>query len=67
MLKDWKKANVTPVFKRSKKKDLENFRLASLTLILRKAMELLILEVISRLMKEKKVIWSSQHGFSKRK
>jgi len=62
--KDWRKANVTPVFKKGKKEDTGNYRLVSLTLIPGKVVEQLILEAISRHMKDKKVIRSSQHGFT---
>jgi len=37
--KDWRKANVTPVFKKGKKKDPGNYRPVSLTSILGKVME----------------------------
>ena len=57
------RANVTPVFK----EDPGNYRLVSLTLIPANLMEQLTLETISRHMKDKKVISSSQHGFAKGK
>jgi len=65
--KDWRKAIVTPIFKKGKKEDPENYRLVSLTSIPGKMMEQLILEVIIKQVEEKKVIRSSQHGFSKGK
>jgi len=64
---DWRKASVTPIFKKGKKEDLGNYRLVSLTSIPAKVMEQLILEVINKQVKEKKVIRSSQHGFIKGK
>jgi len=64
---DWRKANVTPIFKKGKKEDPRNYRLLSLTSILGKVMEQLILEVIIKHVKEKKDIRSSQHGFTKGK
>jgi len=64
---DWRKANVTPVFKKGKKEDPGNYRPVSLTSILGKMMEELILDVISKQVEEKKAIRSSQHGFTKRK
>jgi len=65
--KDWRKANVTPGFKKGKKEDPGNYRLVSLTSIPGKVMEQLILEVIIKQVEEKKVIRSSQHGFTKGK
>jgi len=64
---DWTKANVTPVFKKGKKEDPGNYRLVSLTSIPGKVMEQLILEIIIKQVEEKKVIRSSQHGFTKGK
>ena len=54
--KDWKKASVTPIFKKGKKEDSGNYRPVSLTSILGKVMEQLILEVIIKQVEEKKVI-----------
>ncbi|KAK4815448.1 hypothetical protein QYF61_002837 [Mycteria americana] len=63
--KDWRKANVTPVFKKGKKKDpgcsltgaggRPGLMLVSLTLIRGKVMEQLILETISRHMNDEKI------------
>jgi len=61
--KDWRKANITPVFKKGKKEDPGNYRPLSLTSIPRKAMEQLTLDVISKQVEKKKVIRSRQHGF----
>ncbi|GAB0208256.1 mitochondrial enolase superfamily member 1 [Grus japonensis] len=66
-LKDWRKTNVTLVFKKGKKKDPGNYRPVSLTSIPRKVMEQLILGVINKHVEDKKVIGSGQHGFSKGK
>jgi len=65
VLEDWRKANVTPVFKEGKKEDPGNYKPVSLTSIPGKMMEQLILEVIIKQVEEKKVIRSSQHGFTK--
>jgi len=67
VLEDWRKANVMPVFKRGKKEDPGNYRPVSLTSIPGKVFEQLILEVINKQVEEKKVIRSSQHGFTKGK
>ena len=64
---DWRKTSVTPIFKKGKKEDPGNYRPVSLTSIPGKVMEQLILEVIIKQLEEKKVIRSSQHGFTKGK
>ncbi|GAB0205958.1 mitochondrial enolase superfamily member 1 [Grus japonensis] len=63
---EWRKANVTPVFRKGKKEDPGNYRPVSLTSIPAKAMEQLILGVINKHVEEK-VIGSGQHGFTKGK
>jgi len=67
VLEDWRKANVTPVFKKGKKKDPGNYGPVSLTSIPEYKIEQLILEVIIKQVEEKKVIRRSQHGFTKGK
>ncbi|GAB0204878.1 mitochondrial enolase superfamily member 1 [Grus japonensis] len=57
----WRKANVTPVFKKGKKEDLGNYRPVSLTSIPGKVMEQPILGVISKHVEEKVVT----RGFTK--
>jgi len=64
---DWRKASVTPVFKKGKKEHPGNNMLVSLTSIPGKGMEQLTLDVISKQVEEKKIIRSSQHGFTKGK
>ncbi|GAB0210119.1 protein NYNRIN-like [Grus japonensis] len=64
---DWRKANVTLVFKKGKKEDSGNYRPVSLISIPGKVMEQLILGVINKHMEEKAAIRSGQHGFTKGK
>jgi len=61
---DWRKATVTPVFKKGKKEDPGNYRPVSLTSMPGEMMEQLILEIISKQVEEK-IIRSNQHGFTK--
>jgi len=63
----WRKAIVTPIIKKDKKEDPGNYRPVSLNCIPGKMMEQLILEVITKQVEEKKVIRSTQHGFTKGK
>jgi len=65
--KDWRKATVTPIFKKGKKEDPGNYRPVNLTSIPGKVTEQLILEAIMKQVEEKKVTRSSQHAFNKGK
>ncbi|PKU41664.1 hypothetical protein llap_8039 [Limosa lapponica baueri] len=64
---DWRKANITPVFKKGKMEDLGNYRPVSLTSVPGNVMERFILDVISKHVEEQEVIGSGQHGFTKGK
>jgi len=61
------KANIILTFKKGKREYSGNCRSVSLTLIPRKVMEQLILEITSRHIKNKKIIRSCWRGFNKRK
>ena len=67
MPEDCRKAIVTPIFKKGKKEDPGNYRPVRLTSIPGKVMDQLIMEVTIMQVEEKKVIRSSQHGFTKGK
>ena len=60
---DWKKANVTPIFKKGDKKIPGNYRPISLTSVVGKLLESIIREKIVRYLESHSLIGDSQHGF----
>ena len=64
---EWKRAHVTPIFKKGDKSSAGNYRPISLTCILCKIMESLIRDAIIQHLTSNNIILPSQHGFMQRK
>ena len=62
---DWKKAEVTAIFKKGNKTDPGNYRPVSLTSIICKVLESFIRDQIQDYMEKNNFITSCQHGFRK--
>ncbi|KAK4823871.1 hypothetical protein QYF61_007627 [Mycteria americana] len=64
---DWKLANVIPIYKKGAREDPGNYRPVSLTSVLGKITEKVILGTIERHLKNNTIIRHSRHGFTKGK
>ncbi|KAK4818286.1 hypothetical protein QYF61_010428 [Mycteria americana] len=62
---DWRLANVTAIYKKGQEEDLGNYRPVSLTSVLGKLMEQIILSAITWHVEDNQGIKPSQHGFRK--
>ena len=61
--REWKEANISPIYKDGSKMDPANYRPVSLTSIVSKILESLIREEILRHLVANRLISSAQHGF----
>ena len=61
---DWRDAGVTPLFKKGKKSDAQNYRPVSMTSVVCKVMESILKDVIQEHLEKHDLIRDSQHGFT---
>lgn len=59
----WKRANVTPIFKKGKKSEPGNYRPISLTSVISKILEKILREKITSFVEKHNLIFDTQHGF----
>jgi ribonucleases P/MRP protein subunit RPP40 len=62
---DWKDAGVTPLFKKGKKSDAQNYRPVSMTSLICKIMESILKDAIMSHLDKLSLIRDSQHGFTR--
>ena len=61
--KDWRRANITPIFKKGCRTDPSNYRPVSLTSVVSKALEKLIRQRLMPFLEETDYFSKNQHGF----
>lgn len=64
---DWKKSNVTPIFKSGERASPNNYRPVSLTCISCKILETFVRDALVNYLTENNIIYNNQHGFIKGK
>ena len=64
---DWKKANVTAIFKKGEKSEANNYRPVSLTSVVCKVMESFIRDSIQNFLEDLQLYSKCQHGFRRKK
>ena len=62
---EWKIANITPIYKKGKKADPNNYRPVSLTSAVCKMMERLVRDELENHLEKQGLLSPSQHGFRK--
>jgi Reverse transcriptase (RNA-dependent DNA polymerase)/Endonuclease-reverse transcriptase len=62
---EWKKAIITPVFKKGETSDVSNYRPISLTCVACKLMERVIVQQVFQYLKDHNLLHAAQHGFIK--
>ena len=60
---DWKKANVSPIYKKGEKYLASNYRPVSLTCVVSKVLEHIVTSHMMNYAEEHKLLFRDQHGF----
>ena len=61
--RDWKTANVAPIFKKGEKYKASNYRPVSLTCVLCKCMEHIVASQVMQHLTKNNILYNHQHGF----